>query len=80
MPTKANQSFAYKPIPGYLKKLREDAGLTQRELGGRLGKTHSYIYKSETGERRVDIGEWIDWCRACQVDPKASIEALMKLR
>lgn len=27
------------------------------------------VHKSETGERRVDVAEFVDWCVACGVDP-----------
>ncbi|KAA6459274.1 helix-turn-helix transcriptional regulator [Acidobacteria bacterium AB60] len=43
-----------------LKKLiaaREEAGLNQREVCGRLGFSHSFLSKCETGERRIDIME-----------------------
>jgi len=80
MVTKPNQSLGYRSIPSFLRRLREDAGLTQRELGQRLKKGHAHIYKCETGNRRVDIGEWIDWCAACGVDPKSTLDEVIKLR
>lgn len=36
---------------------RESAGLTQREAAVLLGRSPSYVAKSENGERRVDIVE-----------------------
>jgi transcriptional regulator with XRE-family HTH domain len=36
---------------------RHDAGLTIRAAAELLGRTHSFIAKSETGERRVDAVE-----------------------
>jgi transcriptional regulator with XRE-family HTH domain len=38
-----------------LTQARETAGVTQAELGRRLGKPQSYISKIETGERRIDF-------------------------
>ena len=35
MGTKAQQSLAYQRLPAFLRALREEAGLTQRELGKR---------------------------------------------
>jgi transcriptional regulator with XRE-family HTH domain len=46
----------------FLKKLRaarESAGLTQSEAARRLGKRQAFIWKSETGERRVDFVETV---------------------
>jgi len=36
---------------------REEAGLNQRQVGERLGFSHSFLSKCETGERRIDIME-----------------------
>ena len=36
---------------------REEAGLNQREVSRRLGFSHSFLSKCETGERRIDIME-----------------------
>ena len=44
--------------------LREKAGLTQRDLGKRLKKPQSWVYNCETGNRRVDVTEFIVWARA----------------
>lgn len=37
--------------------MREEAGMSQRELGERLGKPQSWIHSSEVGTRRVDLAE-----------------------
>ena len=38
---------------------REEAGLTQREVSARMGMAHSFLSKCETGERRVDVMEFL---------------------
>ncbi len=40
-----------------LKKAREEAGLTQVQVAEKLGKPQSWMSKSESGERRVDVVE-----------------------
>lgn len=40
-----------------LRLAREKAGLTQAETARRLGKGQAYVWKSEVGERRVDVIE-----------------------
>ena len=57
-----------------LKQWRLDAGLTQRGLGERLRKPASYVYKVEAGARRIDPLEFVQWCRACGVDPLKKLE------
>jgi hypothetical protein len=50
--------------------LREEAGLTQRELGKCLGKPQSWVYNCETRNRRVDVTEFIAWTTACNIAPQ----------
>lgn len=80
MATKAQQSRAYRPLPAFLRGLREKAGLTQRELGQRLGKPQSFIYNCETANRRVDVTEFIAWVVACDSDPVASFRRFLNSR
>jgi len=67
-------------IPILLKKLREDACLTQRQLGEKLSCPQSWVYNCETANRRVDIGEFIDWAIACDVDPLDAFQMLLDER
>jgi hypothetical protein len=52
--------------------------MTQRALAKKLGKPPSYVHKTEIGDRRMDPLEFIAWCRACQIDPSASIATVEK--
>jgi DNA-binding XRE family transcriptional regulator len=47
-----------------LKELRTQAGLTQEELAGRLSVPQSFVSKYESGERRLDVLELRQVCRA----------------
>ena len=47
-----------------LKAAREKAGVTQVELGERLGATQTFISKVERGERRLDFIEVRAFCSA----------------
>lgn len=47
-----------------LRAARLAAGLTQADLARALAKPQSYISKVETCERRIDVVETADWCRA----------------
>lgn len=69
---KAQHARQYRSLPEFLRTLREEAHLTQRDLGERLSKPQSWIYNCETGNRRVDVAEFIGWCRACEVDVDAT--------
>ena len=67
---------AYGRFVRLLRRWREEAKLTQRDLAGRLKKPASYVAKSELGERRVDAVEMVRWCRACNVKPMDAMKAL----
>lgn len=77
MATKSQHAFAYRDLPAFLRRLREAAGLTQRELGKRLRKPQSYIYNCETANRRVDVTEFIAWAKACSMEPLAAFRRFL---
>lgn len=76
MGTKAQHRRSYKRIPVFLRRLREEAGLTQRALGAILKRPQSWVYDCESGNRRVDVAEFCDWCRACGMEPANAIRRL----
>lgn len=39
--------------------LRKQAGLTQRALADALGREQNLVARIETGQRRVDLIEWV---------------------
>ena len=69
MATKSQHSPAYEPLMALLRALREEAELTQRDLGERMGKPQSWIHNCEVGNRRVDVAEFTAWARACGAEP-----------
>lgn len=77
MATKAQHSGDYSRLPPFLRALREAAGLTQRDLGERLGRPQSWVYNCETANRRVDLTEFIAWARACGVEPQQALGQFM---
>ncbi|MBN8940631.1 MAG: helix-turn-helix transcriptional regulator [Rhizobiales bacterium] len=52
-----------------LVQARKDAGITQTELGKRVGQRQTFVSKVELGERRLDAAELIEFSRAILVDP-----------
>jgi ribosome-binding protein aMBF1 (putative translation factor) len=56
-------SPAYGEFLALLRKAREGAGLSQEKAARKLGKPQSFVSKCESGERRVDVVELIEFCR-----------------
>lgn len=56
-------SDAYRRFLDRLKHARGDAGLTQSQAARLLSRPQSYVSKSETGERRVDVIELAEFAR-----------------
>lgn len=50
-----------------LKKVRQQAGLTQNQLAEKLGESQSYVSKYENGEQRLDFFELERICEATGV-------------
>lgn len=55
---------------------RRGKGLTQTTLAERLGKPQSYVAKYETGERRIDVIEFLDITDAIGIDVAALLANL----
>lgn len=69
---------AYRQVIEAVVRLRQAAGLTQRELAKSLGREQSYIGRIETGQRRIDLVEFVWVCNACGADPSAEAQRLIK--
>ena len=61
---KAQHAPRYRPVPPILRRMRQEAALTQRGLA----------------ERRADVAEFLDWCRACGADPDQAFRPLRRQR
>jgi len=64
----------HKALVVRLVEAREEAGLTQEKLAKRMGRSQRFISYCETGERRVDAIEFLDFCRALEKPPSWFIE------
>jgi transcriptional regulator with XRE-family HTH domain len=53
----------YKAFLGRLRAARESAGLRQQQVARSLKKPQSFVSKCESGERRVDFIELLEFSR-----------------
>jgi transcriptional regulator with XRE-family HTH domain len=58
----------YLQVIARIRSARKAAGFSQADLATRLGKPQSFVSKVETCERRLDLIEAIDFCRALEVN------------
>lgn len=66
----------YARIRNALKEARKTAGLSQVELAKLLFMEQSNLSKIERGERYMDVFFFIDYCKACNVDPAAILKQI----
>lgn len=59
---------------------RKDAGITQAELGERIGQRQTFVSKFELGERRLDVAEFVVVAKAIGADPHTIMEAAERAR
>lgn len=58
----------YQALIDALVKERKARGLTQTDVADRMGTDQSQISKFERYERRLDIVDFVRYCRAIEVD------------
>ncbi len=63
-PKKSIYSTDYDRFLVLLRKAREDAGLTQAQAATKLKRPQSFASQCESGERRVDVVELMEFCLA----------------
>ncbi len=69
---------AYAAFRRLLAEARERKGLTQTELALRLDKPQSFVSKYESGERRLDVVEFVSVCSALEVEAMALFESILR--
>lgn len=69
-------SKRHKALIALLIKERKAAGLNQTELAKALGQYQSFVARVESGERRVDVIEFLDIAKAIGFDPKIAIKKI----
>lgn len=58
----------------WLKEKRKSQGLSMRDLASRLDVSHSFVGKVEQQERRLDVVEYIQYCKALEISPAEGLK------
>jgi ribosome-binding protein aMBF1 (putative translation factor) len=67
-----------KAAGAWLRSLREQKGLSQRDLAGQVGADYyTFISQLETGRGRVPHDRYEDWARALDINPRYFVKELM---
>lgn len=67
-------SYQAERLREWLKQSRIKQRYTMRSIAQKIEVPHSWVQKIENGERRLDVIEYIKYCRALDVDPFAGLE------
>jgi transcriptional regulator with XRE-family HTH domain len=65
-----------KALTEWLVEQRQKAKLTQRELASLLDVHHSIVGKIETGERRLNVVEFVEYCLRLDANPHEIIDQI----
>lgn len=67
----------YELLRSELRKARLDKQLLQVNLAKKIGKPQSYISKVESGERRLDVIEYCQYCDGIGIDPSVLLKKML---
>ncbi len=68
----------YDKLRTWLKQRREESGLTLREAAVAMRRHHSVLGKMEQERRKIEILEFVNYCKVLGTDPHEGLEILIK--
>ncbi len=76
---KSLTSARHRALIELLIQKRKAAGLTQADVASHLGEYQSFVARLESGQRRVDVVEFLDLSEVLEFDPVEVILALKEI-
>lgn len=73
-------SKEHRALIDFLVQQRERLGMTQSGLADAIGEYQSFVARLESGQRRLDVVEFLRLAEVLQFDAKTVVEKLEKLR
>ena len=69
-------SARHKLLVDFIVSKREAAGMTQTQLAEKLGEYQSFVARLESGQRRIDVVEFLDLAAKLGFDPAKAIRQI----
>lgn len=76
--SKSLHSDEYRKLTDWLKAKRSEEGLSMRELAQIMGVPHSFVGKVEQRERKLDVIEYLHYCKGLGVSPTEGLRVIDK--
>jgi len=64
-------------LRNWLRTNRTARNLPMRTIANRLGVSHSWVAKTENGERRLEIVDFVNLCFALGLDPSKGLDLVI---
>lgn len=68
----------HRALVALLIRKREAAGLTQSDLAAKLGEYQSFVARLESGQRRVDVVEFLALAELLGFDPEKALREISR--
>lgn len=73
---KTKNSVKYLALIAWLKAARVNKGLTTRDVGLLINEPHSFIVKLESGDKRLNVYQYVQYCEALGLNSSDGLEFL----
>jgi ribosome-binding protein aMBF1 (putative translation factor) len=70
----------HKALIALLIEKHEAAGLTQSDLAAKLGEYQSFVARLESGQRRVDVVEFLKLSEILEFDAASTLRRIQKFK
>jgi len=67
----------YQRVASLLTEIRRERGLLQQDVADKLCRPQAFVSKVESGVRRLDLIELLDFLRVLDVDPHDFMDRLL---
>lgn len=68
----------YQKLLAWIKEERLNRGLSVRDLALKIDEPFQFVSKIETGQRKLNIYEYVQYCESLDLDPVKGLAILSK--